>query len=64
MRERIVFVAVVYFGWLILKVTNVRLEAVRGSHLDGEEMVVVLLKLLTGGVLGEEQPGEILNVVD
>ena len=55
---------VVYFGQLTLKVANVHLETVRGSHHDGEEEVVVLLELLKGGVLQEEQLGEILKVMD
>ena len=49
---------------MILKVANVCLETVRRSHLDGEEMMVTLLELLVGGVLREEQPGEILEVAD
>jgi len=49
---------------LCLKITNVRLEAVRGSHLDGEEVMVVLLELRAGGVLSEEQLGKILEAVD
>jgi len=47
-----------------LEVANIRLETFGGSHLDEEEVVVVLLELLTGRVLREEQLGEILEVVD
>ena len=32
---------VVYFGQLTLEVANIRLETAGGSHLDGEEVVVV-----------------------
>ena len=49
---------------LILKITNICLEPVRGSHLDGEEMMVVQIKLLAGGLLGEEQSSEILEAAD
>jgi len=42
-----------------LKVANVRLEAIGGSHLDGEEMMVVLIELLAERVLSEKQLGEI-----
>jgi len=48
---------------LILKVTNVRLETIRGPHCNGEEMIVILLELLMGGVFREEQLGEILEPV-
>ena len=48
-----------YFGYLTLKVTNVRLETIGGSHLDEEEVVVVLL-----GVLREEQLDKIFEVVN
>ena len=59
-----VFIVVVYLGQLILKVANVCLEAIGGPHLDGEEMMVILLELLAGGILSEEQLGEIIKVVD
>jgi len=49
---------------MILKVANVRLEIVRGPHLNGEEVMVVLLELLTVRVLGEKQLGEISEAVD
>ena len=47
-----------------MKITNICLEPVRGSHLDGEEMMVVQIKLLAGGLLGEEQSSEILEAAD
>jgi len=37
-----------------LKVANVRLEVVGGPHFDGEKVMVVLHKLLAGGVLSED----------
>jgi len=46
-----------------LKVANVYLEAIRAPHLDGEEVIVVLLELLIGRVLSEEQFREILKVM-
>ena len=36
------------------KVVNVCLETIRGSHLNGEKVMVVLLELLAGGVLSQE----------
>ena len=40
-----ILASVVYFGQLILKEANVRLETVRWSNLEGEEVVVGLLEL-------------------
>jgi len=57
-----ILVAVVYFAQLTMEIVNVRLETVGGSHLDREDVVVVLLELLAG-VLREEQLGEILEFV-
>ena len=49
--------------WLAdFEVVNVHLEAVGGSDLDEDEVMVVLLELLAR-VLNEEQLGEILKVV-
>ena len=59
-----IFVVVMHFGQLTLKETDIRLETVRESHHDGKEMLDVLLELLTGGVLREEQLGEILKVAN
>jgi len=59
-----IFVAIVHFGQLALEEVDVRLETVVGSHLDGKEVVVVLLECQAGGVLREEQLDEILKVVD
>jgi len=53
-----------YFDQLILKIANVRLETVGGSHLHGEEVMVTLLELLIERVLSEKQLGEISKVVD
>jgi len=47
----------VYFGQLTLKVSNIRLKTVGGSHLDREKVMIILLELLAGGVLREEQLG-------
>ena len=60
---RDIIAVVVYFGQLILKEANVHIETVRWPHLGGEE-VVVLLELLSGGVLGEEQHGKALEIMD
>ena len=59
-----IFNAVVYFDRLTLKEVDVRLETAGESHLDGKEVVIVLLELLTGRVLRGKQLGEILGVVD
>jgi len=59
-----ILTTVVYFWQLTLKVVNVCLKTVRGSYLDGEEVVVVLLELLARGVHREGQLAEILKVVD
>ena len=59
-----VFPAIVYFGQLILKVSNVRLKTVGGSHLNGEEVMVPLLELLTGRVLSKRKLGEISEAVN
>jgi len=47
-----------------LEVANIHLETAGGSHLDGEEVMVVLLDLLVRGVLREEQHDEILEFMD
>ena len=44
-----------YFDQLISKIANVYLETVGGPHLNGEEVMFILLKLLTGRILGEKQ---------
>ena len=49
--------------WLVDSKSS-HLEAAGGSHLDREEMMAVLLKLMARGVLGEKQPGEILEAAD
>ena len=58
-----IFAAIVYFGQLILKVANVRLETVRESHLNRKKVIVALLELLTGRVLSEKQFGKISEAV-
>ena len=63
--ERVdIFATVVLFDQLILEETDTRLETVGGFHLDKNEVVVVVLELPTGGVLGEKQLGEIVEIVD
>ena len=52
------------FGELTLKEIEVRLEAVSLPHSDREEVVVVSLSLLAGGVLGEEYFSHISEVVE
>ena len=59
-----IFVAVVHFDQLTLEEADVHLETVGKSHLDEKEVVIVLLELLVGGVLREEQLGKILEVAD
>jgi len=49
---------------MILKVTNICLEAIRGPHLNGEEVVVILLEHLTERLLSKKQFGEISKTVD
>ena len=53
-----------YLSLLILKVTNVHLEVVGGPHLDREEVMVILLEFLDGGILSDEQLGEAFKVMD
>ena len=53
-----------HFGQLTLEEADICFETVGGSHLDRKEVVVVLLELLVGGVLRQEQLGEIIEVVD
>ena len=59
-----VFAVIAYFGQLILKVANVRLETVGRPHLNREEVMIALLELLTVRVLSEKQLSEISEVVD
>ena len=54
MRVQIHLFPVKNFGKLALEVADVELEVVTLPHLDGKEVVVVLLGLLTGGVWSEE----------
>ena len=53
-----------YFGQLILKVASVRLETIRGPHLNREEVMLALLELLMGRILDEKQLNEIYEAVD
>jgi len=46
---------------LALKITDVALEGLSLLHFDGEEVVVVLLKLLLRGILVEEDVADLLK---
>jgi len=59
-----IFIVVVHFVQQTLKEADVRIEVVGEPHFDRKEVMAVLLKFLAGGVLREEQAGEILEVVD
>ena len=50
-----IFTAVGNLDELVLGVADVRFEAVVMSHFDGEEVMIILLDFLVGGVLGEER---------
>ena len=47
-------VAVLKHSHLVLKITDVAFESLSWLHLDGEEVVIVLLKLLSRCILVEE----------
>ena len=51
-------------GKLTLEVADVGLETVTMPHLDGEEMMVVLLGFSAGGVLYEKCFGYLLDVTE
>jgi len=61
---RDILTIVMYFGQLILEEANVHLETDGWSHMDGEEVVLLLLELPSEGVLGEEQLGKTLEIMD
>ena len=44
-------VVVIYQGHLVLKITDIMLEALFGLHLDSEEVITVLFRLSRGSVL-------------
>jgi len=46
-----IIIVVIHQGHLALKITDVMFEALSRLHLDREEVIVVLLKLLSGSVL-------------
>jgi len=60
---RDIFTAVRHFGELILKVTDLRLEAATVSHFDGKKVMAILLGFSAGVVLGEKRFGYLLEVV-
>ena len=49
-----IITTVIYWCHLVLKITDVALESLSLLHLNDEEVVVVLLKLLPRGILVEE----------
>ena len=51
-------------GKLVLKVADVRLEDVAMSHINGEEMLVILLGFTAGDVLGEKYLSYLLEIVE
>jgi len=51
-------------GKLVLKVADVRLEDVAMSHINGEEMLVILLGFAAGDVLGEKCLSYLLEIVE
>ena len=61
---RYIFIAVEKFGKLTMKVADVGLEAIIMPHLNGEEVMVILLGLLAGEVLSEEHLGYLLEVAE
>jgi len=61
---RDIFTAIGDLGELILKVANVRLEAVTLPHFDSEEVVAILLSLSAGSVLGEKRLSYLLIIME
>ena len=61
---RDIFISVRNFGHLALEVANVGLGAVTLPHFDREEVIVVLLGLLAGGILSEEHLIYLLEVAE
>ena len=49
--RRNIFSVVIYLSHLALDITNVMLEALLGFHLDGEEVIDVLLEFVSGNEL-------------
>ena len=56
--------AVRHLGEMVLKVADIQLEAVIGSHFDSKEVVVVLVGFSAGGVLGKKRFGYLLKIVE
>ena len=57
-----VFVAVIYQSHLTLEITDVVLKALLGLHLDGEEVITVLLEFMSGYKLIREGFPHLLEV--
>jgi len=60
----IIVTTIMNHGHLVLEITYVAFEYLSWLHLDGEEVVVVLLKLLPRGVLVEESVINLLEVLE
>ena len=61
---RYIFTAVGNFGEPVLKIADVRLEAINLPHFDREEVVVILLGLPAGGILREKRLSYLLKIVE
>ena len=55
---------IVNHGQLVLKITYVAFEGLSWFHFDGEEMVVVFLKLLLRCILIEEGIANLFEALD
>ena len=60
---RDIFTVVENLGEVVLKVADVRLDAVALSYFDSEVVVIILLGLPARGVLGEERLSYLLEIV-
>ena len=61
---RDIFTTVRNLGEQVLKIADVRLEAVALSHFDNEEVVMILLRFPMGGVLGEKCLSYLLEIAE
>jgi len=59
-----ILTAVGNLGKLALKVVDIGLEVVIMPHLDGEEVMVVLIGFSAGGVLGEKCLNHFLKIAE
>ena len=58
---RNIIATVINYGHLALEITDVALECLSWLHLDCEEVIVILLKLLSRGVLIEDDVANLLK---